>query len=130
MVVFSFIILIKKAEEKLMKNNVKTIKTNKLATYRKAVITSSLVATIVATSTINALAAPPGVDISSMNTVVEVIFWIVRVAIGACTLVPGVYHIAQGVSNQDDRTKNSGITSCVVGVACIASLEVIKAVAF
>lgn len=117
-----------------MNNNVKTIKTNKtskLATYRKAVIASSLVAILLASSSISALAAPPtGVDVSSMNTVVEVIFWIVRVAIGACTLVPGVLHIAQGASNQDDRLKNSGITSCVVGVACIGALEVIKGVAF
>lgn len=116
-----------------MKNNVKTIKTNKtskLATYRKAVITSSLVATLVASSTISALAAPAGVDVSSMSTVTDVIFWIVRVAIGACTLVPGILHIAQGVSNQDDRLKGSGITSCVVGVACIGALEVIKGVAF
>lgn len=116
-----------------MKNNVKTIKTNKankLATYRKAVITSSLIAVLVAVSNISVLAAPDGVDVSSMSSVTNVIFWIVRVAIGACTLVPGLYLIAQGVSNEDNRTRNSGITSCVVGVACIAGLEVIKGVAF
>lgn len=113
-----------------MKNNVKTIKTNKLTTYRKAVITSALIAMLVATSTISVAAAPDGVDTSSMNTVIEVIFWIVRVATGACTLVPGILHIAQGSSNQDDRLKISGIMSCVVGVACIAGLEVIKGVAF
>lgn len=134
MAVFYINFIIKKAEEKIMNNNVKTSKTSKtskLATYRKAVITSSLVAILIASSSISALAAPPtGVDVSSMNTVVDVIFWIVRVAIGACTLVPGVLHIAQGASNQDDRLKNSGIMSCVVGVACIGALEVIKGVAF
>lgn len=114
----------------MKKNNLKTIKSRKLSTYRKTAITLSLVATMVAISTISALAAPAGVDTSSMDTVIEVIFWIVRVAIGACTLVPGVLHIAQGASNQDDRLKNSGIMSCVVGVACIAALEVIKGVAF
>lgn len=113
-----------------MKNNVKTIKPNKLATYRKAIITSSLVAILLASSTINALAAPTGVDTSSLDSVIEVIFWIVRVAIGACTLAPGILHIAQGSSSQDDRLKNSGIMACVVGVACIAGLEVIKGVAF
>ena len=119
-----------------MKNNVKTIKTNKpskaskLATYRKSVITSALAAMLIASSTISALAAPDGVDVSSMSTVTNVIFWIVRVAIGACTLVPGILHIAQGSSNQDDRLKNSGIMACVVGVACIGALEVIKGVAF
>ena len=116
-----------------MNNNVKTIKTNKtskLATYRKAVITSALIAMLVATSTISVAAAPDGVDTSSMNTVIEVIFWIIRVAIGACTLAPGILHIAQGSSNQDERLRNSGIMSCVVGVACIGGLEVIKNVAF
>lgn len=132
-IIQTLLITKKKAEEKSMKNNVKTIKpnkTNKLATYRKAIITSSLVAILLASSTISALAAPDGVDVSSMSTVTNVIFWIVRVAIGACTLLPGILHIAQGSSNQDDRLKNSGIMACVVGVACIGALEVIKGVAF
>ena len=91
-----------------MKNNVKTIKTiktNKLATYRKAVITSSLVAILLASSTVSALAAPEGVDTSSMSTVTDIIFWLVRIAIGACTLVPGLLHVAKGHSNEDERMR-------------------------
>lgn len=116
-----------------MNNNVKTLKTNKtskLATYRKAVITSSLVAMLVATSTISVAAAPEGVDTTSMNTVIDVIFWIIRVAIAICTFAPGILHIAQGSSNQDERLRNSGITTCVIGAACIGALEVIKGVVF
>ncbi|MEE1282856.1 MAG: hypothetical protein UHK60_11530 [Acutalibacteraceae bacterium] len=116
-----------------MNNNVKTIKTNKtskLATYRKAVITSSLVAMLVATSTISVAAAPAGVDTTSVSTVVDVIFWILGIAIAACTLLPGLLHIAQGSSNQDERLRNSGIMTCVIGVACIAALPVIRTLIF
>ena len=116
-----------------MNNNVKTIKTNKtskLATYRKAVITSALIAMLVATSTISVAAAPDGVDTTSMNVITEIIFWIVRVAIGGCTFIPGILHIAEGSSNQDERLRNSGIRTCVIGGACIGGLEVIKNIAF
>lgn len=113
-----------------MKNNVKTIKTSKLAIYRKAVITSSLVAAMVAASTINALAAPAGVDTSSMNTMIDIIFWVIGIAIAGCSVVPGLYHIAQGVSNEDNRTRNGGIATAIVGVACIAALPVVKTLLF
>lgn len=116
-----------------MKNNaktIKTIKTNKLATYRKAVITSSLIAMLVATSTISVAAAPAGVDTTAMNVITEIIFWIVRVAIGACTFLPGIINISEGSSNQDERLRNSGIRTCVIGGACIVGLEVIKNIAF
>ncbi|MEE0264684.1 MAG: hypothetical protein UD936_03565 [Acutalibacteraceae bacterium] len=107
---------------------IKTTKTIKFTKFRKAVITASLVATVIATSTISVYAdAPAGVDTTSMGGVMDIIFWIVGIAIGASALIPGLYHISQGVSNDDPRTRNGGIAACAVGIACIVALPAIKA---
>lgn len=70
--------------------------------------------------------APEGVDMSATNTIINIVYWIVCVAIGAGCL-PSIQNISQGVQDNDVRQRNSGIVGVAVGAACIGALSAIKA---
>lgn len=115
----------------MKKEKIEKIIDARISTYRKCVITLLSVSALTVASSINVSAeTPENVNITSLNTIITLVFWIVGVAIAAAAVVPGIYHIAQGVANEDPRTRNSGIASAVIGAICIAALPAVKAAVF
>lgn len=97
----------------------------------KAITTFTSVSTAASAAMIQAgaVAAPAGTDTSSYNTISDIVFWIVWVALGAMAL-PCLFDLVKGQTEDDMRKRNSGIIGLVVAGACIGVSAVIKNVAF
>ena len=99
---------------------------------RKISRTISTVNMIMATTLLSiqsvsaAPSTPEGVDMTATNTIINIVYWIVCVAIGAGCL-PSIQNISQGVQDNDPRQRNSGIVGVAVGAACIGAVSAIKA---
>lgn len=112
-------------------NRLENKTTQKISSYRKKITTLTMLAIVTAFSVVSvSAAAPTGVSTTSVNRIVDIIFWIVGIGIAAAAVVPGVFNIATGQANEDTRTRNGGIITTVIGVACIVALPVIKATFF
>lgn len=72
-------------------------------------------------------AAPDGVKTSTMNTLVDVVFWIIRIAILIIGGGPALIKVVQGQTNDEKSERNSGIVALVVTGACFAATFVIAA---
>lgn len=95
-----------------------------------------------ATVTINTLAlnltafaaddsgAPGGVDTSSYDSLLDIIFWAVAILIAACACIPGFKAMAEGQANEDKRGFNAGLTAVIAGVVCAAGCIAIRAILF
>lgn len=70
-------------------------------------------------------ATPEGVDTTSYDTIINIVFWIVCISIGAGCL-PSVQNISQGVQDNDPRQRNQGVVGVVVGAACIGATTAIR----
>ena len=103
----------------------------KISSYRKKVATLTMIAIVTALSIVNVSAdAPTGINTSSVNRIIDIVFWIVGIGIAISTIVPGVFNIATGQANEDTRTRNGGILTTVIGVLCIVALPVIRTTFF
>lgn len=70
-------------------------------------------------------ATPEGVDTTAYNSIINIVFWIVCIAIGAGCL-PSIQNISQGVQDNDPRQRNQGILGVAVGAACIGAAAAVK----
>lgn len=97
---------------------------------KKAIITSSATLNTIALSLVTANAAPEGVDLTSYNSIIDIVFWIVGIAVGAAGVIPGLHKIAEGNANEDSRGRNAGISSLIIGVACFVAVMAVKDILF
>lgn len=65
--------------------------------------------------------APSAVDTATYDTLVTLVFWVVRIVVLGSTAIPGLVKIGQGVGNEDVRERNSGISLLVIGGALFAA---------
>lgn len=100
----------------------------------KTVKTASVISTIlcsIAMAMQSYSAAPPsGVDSSSYNSLVDIIFWIAGIAVAAAGGIPSIIKIVQGQADEDPRGRNAGIAGAVITGACVGALVAIKAILF
>lgn len=97
---------------------------------KKAIITSSATLNTIALSLVTANAAPEGVDMTSYNSIIDIVFWIVSIAVGAAGVIPGLHKIAEGNANEDTRGRNAGISSLIIGIACFVAVMAVKDILF
>lgn len=102
----------------------------KTKTQRKLVTVSAVLTTISAGMTTVFAAAPTGVDTSKTNAVIDIVIWIIIVAIGAYGGYTSVVKIVEGQANEDVRGRNSGIAGLVVTAACAGAVFALKAIFF
>lgn len=70
--------------------------------------------------------APANVNTDSMDGLVTIVFWAVRIIIGAAGGIPSIIKIVQGQTDENPRDRNSGIAGVVatgVGVAATFALQ-------
>lgn len=97
---------------------------------KKAIITSSATLNTIALSLVTANAAPEGVDLTSYNAIIDIVFWIVGIGIAATGTITGLQQISEGNANEDKRGRNSGISSLIISVACGAAVIAVKEILF
>lgn len=101
------------------KTNTKTIKRTKKIS--KA-ITYILIMMVTCCSSFGyASAAPAGVDTSTLDTLVEIILWIARVAIIAYSIPAGFLKVVDGRSQERPSEVNAGLVTIVICGACFAA---------
>lgn len=71
--------------------------------------------------------APSSVDTATYDTLVTLVFWVVRIVVLGLTAIPGLIIIAQGIGNEDVRERNGGISLMVIGGALFAATFAIEA---
>lgn len=79
---------------------------------------------------LSASATPAGADTSAMNSMLDVVFWIVRILIGAIGGIPAFVKIVQGQTDEDPRTRNSGIVALVITAVLIGAISIIRTTFF
>ena len=123
---------------KIIENGTVTEKTNKqisrerkLHKFQKAVSVAGFTAAMLAASSMSVFAAntensaPANVSTTTMSTMINIIMWIVRIAILAIGGIPGLIKIVQGQQEENPRDRNNGIVSVVIaGVAFAATFAI------
>ncbi len=71
--------------------------------------------------------APSSVDTATYDTLVTLVFWVVRIVVLGLTAIPRLIKIAQGIGNEDVRERNGGISLMVIGGALFAATFAIEA---
>ena len=64
---------------------------------------------------------------STMDTIVTIVFWIVRILILAIGGIPSIVKIVQGQTDENPRDRNAGIAALVVTGAAFAATFAVKA---
>ena len=70
--------------------------------------------------------APANVDATSLNTLITIAFWAVRLIIAAAGGIPSIIKLVQGVSDENPRDRNGGIVGLIatgVGVGATFAIE-------
>lgn len=70
---------------------------------------------------------PTGVKTNTMNTMITLAFWAVRIIIIFTGGVPGIIKINQGNADENAKEKNAGIVSVVVAGVCFAATFAVEA---
>lgn len=112
-----------------MNEKTKTV-LSKIRRVKKAVYGAAAAAASTAVSIPTVFAAPANVDTTQTNQVVDIVVWIVIIAVAAAGAFPSIVKIAEGVSNEDTRGRNAGIGGLVVTAACCGAVYAIKAIYF
>ncbi len=73
-----------------------------------------------------AAGAPAGVETAALDKMVEVVFWVVRIAIIAAGGIPAVIKIVQGQTDENPRDRNAGIAALVITGAVFGATFAIK----
>lgn len=118
-----------------MKNNVtknlKAVRKSRLAAKCKATL-MTMILTLAALMNTGMIAfaegegTPAGVDTTTMDTLITIVFWVIRIMVLA-PAIPSIQKISDGQSNEDARTRNSGIIGLIVSGACFAATFAIEA---
>lgn len=119
-----------------MKNNVtknlKAVRKSRLAAKCKATL-MTMILTLAALMNTGMIAfaegeggTPAGVDTTTMDTLITIVFWVIRIMVLA-PAIPSIQKISEGQSNEDARTRNSGIIGLIVAGACFAATFAIEA---
>ena len=70
-------------------------------------------------------AAPENISTGTMSAMINIIMWIVRIAIITIGGIPGLIKIVQGQQEENPRDRNNGIVSVVIaGVAFAATFAI------
>lgn len=116
-----------------MKNIIKKIDTRRIRiTMIKAAITLCSVCVAISSTAMIAFAdsennTPSSISkTSTMNTLVSVVFWIIRIIILIAGGGPALIKIVQGQADENPRDRNSGIIAAVVTGACFAASFVME----
>ena len=64
---------------------------------------------------------PTGVKTATMDTIIGIAFWVVRILIVFSGAVPGIQKINEGNADENPKEKRAGITSVVVAAVCFAA---------
>lgn len=70
---------------------------------------------------------PTGVKTTTMDTLITVVFWAVRIIIVATGAIPGIIKINQGNADENPKEKNAGITSLIIAGVCFAGTFAVEA---
>ncbi len=105
---------------------------SKLHKFQKAIGVTAVTAAMIAMSSITAFAAggndaPANVNTATMGTLVDIVMWIVRIAILAIGGIPGLVKIVQGQQEENPRDRNNGIVSVVIAGVTFAATFAIAA---
>ena len=102
--------------------------------FQKYISTAAICTMFLILSSVTAFAAnsenntPSDVtSTSTMNTLIDIIMWLVRIAILAIGAVPGIIKIVQGQQEENPRDRNNGIVSVVISGAGFAATFAISA---
>lgn len=79
---------------------------------------------------LNAFAAPAGVDTSKVDFLTDVVFWIARIAIAASGGIPACQKIVQGRADENPKEMNAGIATLVVTGAVFGATFALKSALF
>lgn len=118
-----------------MKNTntlIKSARIKRIQKICKGTVTSLLTLAFMLALSVAAFAdssnpAPSGVDTTTMSSLVAIVLWIVRVAIGVIA-VPGILKIVQGQADENPRDRNAGITTVAIAGACFAATFAVPAI--
>lgn len=100
---------------------------NAIKRMQKITFVASIIATLMLTSAMTAFATPPqGADTSTMNSLIDVVLWVVRGAVLFIGGVPSLIKIVQGHQNQDERERNGGIVGVAIAGIIVAATFAIK----
>lgn len=70
---------------------------------------------------------PTGVKTATMDIIIGIAFWVVRILIVFSGAVPGIQKINEGNADENPKEKRAGITSVVVAAVCFAATFGIEA---
>lgn len=93
----------------------------------KLLKTLLLITVILSIFSVNTYAAPAGVDTSKMDVLNKIVWWIVRIGIGAAGGIPACFKIVQGQADENPRERNGGITLLVITGAVFGGTFAIQA---
>lgn len=125
--------LFKIMEENQMKNSIRKFNVRKfrLAAIKLAItactIAMAMCSTIMMSFAANSENSTPAGSggTTTMNTAVDIVFWVVRIAIVLIGGVPGVIKIVQGQADENPRDRNAGLATIgITGVAFAATFMV------
>lgn len=69
--------------------------------------------------------APTNVKTDSLDSLVNLVFWAVRIIIGAAGGIPSIIKVVQGQTDENPRDRNAGITGIIaIGVGIGATFVV------
>jgi hypothetical protein len=97
---------------------------------KKLTAISSILCTLAISMQTYGAAAPSGVDSSSYNSLVDIVFWIAGIAVAAAGGIPSIIKIVQGQADEDPRGRNAGIAGAVITGACVGALVAVKTILF
>ena len=113
-------------------NTIKKIsKKHKFHNFTKTLSVTAMTAAMFAVSAMTVFAAndenaaPENISTDTMSAMINIIMWIVRIAILAIGGIPGLIKIVQGQQEENPRDRNNGIVSVVIaGVAFAATFAI------
>lgn len=113
----------------VIEKTAKQVKTERVIRRVQKYITISAMAAILFTiSAVCAFAAPENsapsevaAHTTTMDGMMDIIFWLLRVIVLAAGAPQGIKKIVEGKSNEDERMFNSGVTTLIVTAAGFAA---------
>lgn len=112
----------------------KQVKTERrIRKFQKYVSVTTFAAVILVISSMCVFAAtdnsaPAGVQTTTMSSLSNIIWWLVRIAVAAIGGIPAVIKIVQGQSDENPRDRNAGIATLLITAACFGATFAIESI--